>query len=270
MLGTRRTLACGLAWLATTLALEAKWTPAGDGPSRFSKRYRDQAGIGALTTQHARLGRRTHLPHRPYSRCFGAAWQTTRSGPTTGETTPAGFPAACSRRPRSAGSSRSSQSQASWSFCSAARSLHSLQAASSSARRQTPPPPPPARFRGAARPPRKTWRAQGRRARSGRLSYAGSTTRRSGSSTAVCSTRPSLADTRNKITHRVALSRHRPAPRPRRGPPPPQVWRPRAPGRAAPRRPIYWPKKRFSYSTSSPPPAPNGLRLQHLELVPTP
>merc|ERR1719424_1189879 len=45
MLGTRRTLALRLAWLATTLALEAKWTPAGDGPSRFSKRYRDQAGI---------------------------------------------------------------------------------------------------------------------------------------------------------------------------------------------------------------------------------
>ena len=59
MLGTRRMLACGLAWLATTLALEAKWTPAGDGPSRFSKRYRDQAGIGALTTQHARP------PHSP-------------------------------------------------------------------------------------------------------------------------------------------------------------------------------------------------------------
>ena len=50
------TLACGLAWLATTLALEAKWTPAGDGPARFSKRYRDQAGIGALTAPPAHLG----------------------------------------------------------------------------------------------------------------------------------------------------------------------------------------------------------------------
>ena len=47
------TRACGLAWLATTLALDAKWAPAGDGPARFSKRYRDQAGIGALTTQYA-------------------------------------------------------------------------------------------------------------------------------------------------------------------------------------------------------------------------
>ena len=28
-----------------TQALEAKWTPAGDGPARFSKRYRDAAGI---------------------------------------------------------------------------------------------------------------------------------------------------------------------------------------------------------------------------------
>jgi hypothetical protein len=27
------------------LALEAKWTPAGDGPARFSKRYRDAQGI---------------------------------------------------------------------------------------------------------------------------------------------------------------------------------------------------------------------------------
>ena len=26
-------------------ALEAKWTPNGDGPARFSKRYRDAAGI---------------------------------------------------------------------------------------------------------------------------------------------------------------------------------------------------------------------------------
>lgn len=169
-------LACALAWLATTVALEARWTPAGDGPARFSKRYRDQAGIGALSSPT--LTFHTVLAHR-----VGAAWQTTRSGSTVGETTPAGFPAACSRRPRSAGSSRSSRSQASWSSCSAMQSLLSLQAASSSARRRAP--PPPARFRGAARPPRKTWRAQGRHARSGRLSYAGSTTRRSGSSTCV-------------------------------------------------------------------------------------
>ena len=120
----------------------------------------------------------THLP--PSLLTVLALRQTTRSGSTVGETTPAGFPA-CSRRPRSAGSSRSSRSQASWSSCSAAQSLLSLQAASSSARRRAP--PPPARFRGAARPPRTTWRAQGRHARSGRLSYAGSTTRRSGSST---------------------------------------------------------------------------------------
>ena len=52
----RTTLACGIAWLANTLALEAKWTPAGDGPARFSKRYRDQAGIGALTAPPAHLG----------------------------------------------------------------------------------------------------------------------------------------------------------------------------------------------------------------------
>lgn len=108
----------------------------------------------------------------------------------TGETTPAGFPAACFRRPRSAGSSRFSRSQASWFSYSAARSLHSLQAASSSARGRAPPPPPPARFRGAARPPRKAWRAQGRHVRSGRISYAGSTTRRSGSSSVLCEHTP--------------------------------------------------------------------------------
>ena len=38
-------LLCAL--LATATALDAKWTPNGDGPSRFSKRYRDAAGIGA-------------------------------------------------------------------------------------------------------------------------------------------------------------------------------------------------------------------------------
>lgn len=108
----------------------------------------------------------------------------------TGETTPAGFPAACFRRPRSAGSSRFSRSQASWFSYSAARSLHSLQAASSSARGRAPPPPPPARFRGAARPPRKAWRAQGRHVRSGRISYAGSTTRRSSSSSVLCEHTP--------------------------------------------------------------------------------
>eukprot|EP00320_Phaeocystis_rex_P021544 CAMPEP_0119066624 /NCGR_PEP_ID=MMETSP1178-20130426/9129_1 /TAXON_ID=33656 /ORGANISM="unid sp, Strain CCMP2000" /LENGTH=147 /DNA_ID=CAMNT_0007048233 /DNA_START=40 /DNA_END=483 /DNA_ORIENTATION=+ len=42
---TRPQLVCGLVWLGTALALEARWTPNGDGPARFSKRYRDQAGI---------------------------------------------------------------------------------------------------------------------------------------------------------------------------------------------------------------------------------
>ena len=119
----------------------------------------------------------------------------------TGETTPAGFPAACFRRPRSAGSSRFSRSQASWFSYSAARSLHSLQAASSSARGRAPPPPPPARFRGAARPPRKAWRAQGRHVRSGRISYAGSTTRRSGSSSVLCEHTPLIVSHPQQDNH---------------------------------------------------------------------
>lgn len=56
-------LACALAWLATTVALEARWTPAGDGPARFSKRYRDQQGIGALSAP-------TLTFHHPCSPCW--------------------------------------------------------------------------------------------------------------------------------------------------------------------------------------------------------
>ena len=56
-------VACALAWLATTVALEARWTPAGDGPARFSKRYRDQQGIGALSAP-------TLTFHHPCSPCW--------------------------------------------------------------------------------------------------------------------------------------------------------------------------------------------------------
>ena len=56
-------LALALAWLATTVALEARWTPAGDGPARFSKRYRDQQGIGALSAP-------TLTFHHPCSPCW--------------------------------------------------------------------------------------------------------------------------------------------------------------------------------------------------------
>ena len=91
-------LACGLAWPATALALEAKWTPAGDGPARFSKRHRDQAGIGAHRPAHPSLDR--------HSRCWlDVVWQTTRGGQTTGEPTPAGSPAVCYPRAHSGGSS---------------------------------------------------------------------------------------------------------------------------------------------------------------------